>query len=263
MDERINEKAWDGSWYARGFDDDGLVYGSKNDKEGKIFLNTQAWALLSGVAKGDKFKKVIESVDKYFNGKHCLALFYPAYSSWVKRLGRISMFSEGTKENAAVFCHAATFMTVGYLMNGFGDKGYEALSKIMPNKQKDMDLYKTEPYVLAEYLVGPENPYRYGEGAFTWITGSSGWSFMAATEWLMGARRDFKGLRIDPCIPKKWKRAFIRRPFRGDIYEIEILNPNGKEHGVKEITVDGNPQNDNLVIPFKDGKVHKVKVILG
>jgi cellobiose phosphorylase len=132
----------------------------------------------------------------------------------------------------------------------------------MPNAQKDMDLYKAEPYVVAEYLIGPQHPYLYGEGAFTWVTGSSGWAFMAATEWILGARRDFEGLRIDPCIPRKWKRCSIRRPFRGDIYEIEILNPDGKEHGVKEVFVDGRELEGNLIAPFKDGKVHEVKVIL-
>ncbi len=264
MTDRINEHAWDGSWYVRGFDDDGVVYGSKDDPEGtRIYLNTQAWALLSGVAQGERLKKVIASVDKYLNGPHGLALFYPAYSSWVKRLGRISMFSEGTKENAAVFCHAATFMAVGLTMHGFGDKSYEAIRKIMPNTQKDYDLYKTEPYAIAEYLVGPENPYCYGEGAFTWVTGSSGWNFMWATEWILGAQRDFNGLRIDPCIPSHWKTCSIRRPFRGDIYEIEILNPRGRQKGVKKLTVDGRELSGTLIPPFGDGQAHKVTVVLG
>ncbi|MFA5059270.1 MAG: hypothetical protein WC676_01405 [Candidatus Omnitrophota bacterium] len=264
MDERVNTLAWDGAWYVRGFDDDGVVYGSAKDKEGKrIYINTQAWAILSGVAREERLKTIVESADKYLNGAHGFALFYPAYSSWVKRLGRISMFSEGTKENAAVFCHAATFMLVGLAMAGYGDKAYEAMRKIMPNAQKDMDLYKTEPYIYSEYLVGPENPYRYGEGAFTWITGTSGWTFMAGTEWVLGARRDFDGLRVDPCIPKKWKKCSIRRPFRGDIYDIEILNPKGKEKGVTKVVVDGNEIEGNLITPFNDGKVHKVQVTLG
>jgi cellobiose phosphorylase len=202
-------------------------------------------------------------VDKHLNGPHGLALFSPAYSSWVKRLGRISMFSEGTKENAAVFCHAATFMIVAYAMSGCGDKAYEAIRKIMPNSQKDMDLYKTEPYAFAEYLVGPQHPYLYGEGAFTWITGSSGWSFMAATEWILGVRRDYHGLRVDPVIPKKWKKCFVRRPFRGDVYEIEILNPEGRERGVKQVFVDGEEIEGNLVPPAGDGKTHRVKVVMG
>ncbi len=264
MDERVNNVAWDGDWYVRGFDDDGGVYGSKNDPEGKrIYINTQGWALLSGIARDERLQKVIRSVDKYLNGKYGHALFYPAYSSWVKRLGRISMFSEGTKENAAVFCHAATFLAVGFCAVGEGDRAYEAIKKIMPNSQKDMDLYKTEPYILAEYLVGPENPYRYGEGAFTWVTGSSGWNLMAGTEWILGARRDFDGLRMDPCIPKKWKKCSIRRPFRGDVYEIEIQNPQGKEHGVKQVWVDGKEIQGNLVRPVGDGKTHKVRVLMG
>ncbi len=264
MEERVNNLAWDGAWYVRGFDDDGAVYGSKDDQEGKhIYINTQAWALLSGVARDERLKQVVDSVDKYLNGRYGLALFYPAYSSWVKRLGRISMFSEGTKENAAVFCHAATFMAVGLAMAGYGDKAYEAIKKISPNAQKDMELYKTEPYVFAEYLVGPENPYRYGEGAFTWITGSAGWNFMCATEWIVGARRDLDGLRVDPCIPKKWKKFSVRRPFRGDVYEIEVQNPQGVEHGVKQVWVDGQELSDNLIKPFADGKVHKVKVLMG
>lgn len=154
-------------------------------------------------------------------------------------------------------------MAVAYAIAEQGDRAYEAIKKIMPNAQKDMDLYKTEPYVIAEYLVGPKHPYHYGEGAFTWITGSSGWCYMTATEWILGAKRDFGGLRIDPCIPRKWKRCVIQRPFRKDIYQIEILNPEGKGTGVKKMSVDGVEVEGNLILPFGDGRVHQVKVVLG
>src|SRR3989338_3203704 len=148
-------------------------------------------------------------------------------------------------------------------MAGRGTKAYQGIKKLMPNAQGNYDLYKTEPYAYAEYLVGPQHPYLYGEGAFTWITGTSCWTFMAATEWILGARRDFEGLRIDPCIPKAWKKCSIRRPFRGDVYDIEIQNPNGKECGVKQLFIDGQEIEGNLVKPFGDGKTHKVKAVLG
>ncbi len=264
MTERVNEVGWDGDWYIRGFTDDGRAYGSKAYDEGKIFLNAQAWALLSGVAQaGDREDKVLKAVDRFLDGKHGLALFYPAFTKFRSELGRISMFSEGTKENAAVFCHAAHFMIVAYCMAGKGQRAYESLSKIMPNKQKDYDVYKAEPYVYAEYLVGPESPYRYGEGQFTWVTGTSGWAFMAATEWLLGVRGDYEGLCIDPCLPPDWKRCSVRRPFRGDIYEVEIENPNGVEKGVVELTLDGHPVKGNLIKPVGDGKTHKVRAVLG
>ena len=263
MSMRINDITWDGAWYARGFTDDGTVYGSKKNKEGKIYINSQSWSILSGVADKDRQKKILSSVDKHLDGKHGIALFSPAYSKWDRKLGRISMFSEGTKENAAVFCHAVTFQIVAECIAGRGTKAYEAMKKIMPNAQRDYDLYKTEPYVYAEYMVGPEHPYLYGEGAFTWITGNAGWNFMAATEWLLGARRDYDGLRIDPCIPKKWKKARIKRPFRGSIYDIVIKNPNQKEKGVKSIFVDGEKIDGNLIYPHSDGKIHKVEVLMG
>lgn len=262
MTERINRIAWDGDWYLRGFTDFDMVYGSKKNKEGKIFLNTQGWALLSGVVQGERLQRVLSSMDRYLDGEHGYALFYPAYSTYDAKLGRISMFTEGTKENAAVFCHAAMFATVGLCMVGEGNRAYRALRKILPNTQKDYDLYKTEPYVLAEYLAGPQHPYAYGEGAFTWITGSSGWGFMAATEWMLGARRDFKGLRIDPCVPAHWKEYEITRPFRGAVYHIKVENPKGVQRGVREVYVDGVKQETNLLTP-KGKRRYEVRVVMG
>jgi cellobiose phosphorylase len=262
MTDRVNRYGWDGEWYICGVTDDGTIYGSHANTEGKIFLNTQSWPLLADMASPEQREKALASVEKYLDGPHGLALFYPAYSTWNPKLGRISMFSQGTKENAAVFCHAATFMIVAELMHGRGTRAYRHLKAIMPNAQADYDLYKTEPYAYAEYLVGPENPYRYGEGAFTWITGTASWTFMAGTEWLLGARRDYDGLRIDPCIPKHWKRCRIVRPFRGAIYDIEIHNPHGLEKGTVALEVDGRSVTGNLIRPHRDGKTHRVRVVL-
>ena len=41
--------AWDGSWWRRGFDDDGVAIGSSSCEYGKIWLNTQSWSVLAGV----------------------------------------------------------------------------------------------------------------------------------------------------------------------------------------------------------------------
>jgi len=263
MTARINQQTWDGQWYLRGFTDDGTPYGSQANREGKIFLNTQSWAILAGIPDAERQRQLLRSVDRYLDGQHGYALFHPAYSTWDPRLGRISMFSEGTKENAAVFCHAASFMIVANLMARRGTVAYQALKKLMPNAQPDDQRYATEPYAYAEYLVGPENPYRYGEGAFTWLTGTAGWMFLAITEWLLGARRDYAGLRIDPCIPRHWKQCRIRRPFRGAIYEITIQNPHGVEWGVAELRVDGALQQEPVIHPHSDGQVHRVEVVLG
>jgi cellobiose phosphorylase len=263
MSEKINESGWDGRWYLAGYNDDLVPFGSYKNKEGKIFLNSQSWAVLADLVPEDRMKVMLESVEKHLTGPHGMALLAPAYTVFDPGLGRIAMFSRGTKENAAVFCHAQTFMIAAYAKLGMGDTAYREMCKIMPNKQKDAELYKAEPYTYAEYLIGPDHPYAYGEGAYTWLTGTAGWTFMVATEWVMGARREFDGLRVDPCIPSKWKKCKITRPFRGAVYEIEIENPKGIEHGVESVEVDGQKIKGNLIAPHSDGRIHKVRVLMG
>ncbi len=263
MSDRINEHGWDGEWYVAGFNDDMVPFGSSKNKEGKMFLNSQSWAILADMVPQNRLSTILNASDKNLGGKHGYALLAPAYTVFDPGLGRIAMFSQGTKENAAVFCHAHTFMLAALARVGMGNKTYAEMCKIMPTKQKDMELYKAEPYAYAEYLIGPDHPYAYGEGAYTWLTGTAGWTFMVGTEWIMGARRDYEGLRIDPCIPSKWKKAKITRPFRGATYEIEIDNKAGVEKGVKSVEVDGVLIEGNLIKAHKDGLVHKVKVVMG
>ncbi|MFA5097991.1 MAG: glycosyl hydrolase family 65 protein, partial [Candidatus Margulisiibacteriota bacterium] len=91
----------------------------------------------------------------------------------------------------------------------------------------------------------------------------AGWTYMLATEWILGARRDHEGLLIDPCIPSKWKKCKITRPFRGAVYEIEIENPKGVEHGVSLLEVDGKKVQGNLIKPHGDGRAHRVRAVMG
>ncbi len=264
MSSRINKDGWDdqGGWYIAGYNDDLSPFGSSRNNEGKIFLNSQSWAILAGIVPPKRLNLILSASDKQLGGRHGYALLAPAYTRFDPGLGRIAMFSKGTKENAAVFCHAQTFMLAALCKVGKGNRAYEEMCKIMPNKQKDINLYKTEPYVYAEYLIGPEHPYAYGEGAYTWLTGTAGWTFLVATEWILGAARDWEGLRIMPTLPSHWEKCRITRPFRGATYEIEIENPEGVEHGPVEVTVDGKKIEGNLIKPHGDGKVHKVKAIL-
>jgi cellobiose phosphorylase len=262
MARRINKVGWDGEWYLRGFTDDGEPFGSSRNEEGKIYLNPQSWSILSGVVTEERLPKVLRSVDRLLEGENGLALLAPAYTKTDVRIGRITAFARGTKENAAVFCHANLFMIAADCMAGRGDVAYRRLCRILPCRQ-DQERYKAEPYVFAEYLIGPEHPYEAGRGAYTWVTGSAGWSLMVMTEHMLGVKPDYSGLRIDPCIPSHWKRCSIVRPFRGATYEIVVENPEGVQRGVEEITVDGRKIDGNLISPFSDGKVHRVRVVLG
>ena len=261
----VNAAGWDGGWYLAAYNDDGMKIGSDKNTEGKVPLNSQTWAILGEVVPSERLPKILDKIDHYLDTDYGPALFLPSYTSFNPAIGRVTAFAEGTKENAAVFSHACAFKVVADCVIKRGDKAYETYAKLLPMSpaKQDHERYKVEPYVWAEYVVGPGSRHRFGEGAFTWNTGTTPWMFIAATEWILGARREFGGLLVDPCLPHTWKTAFIRRPFRGAVYEITIQNPHGLQSGVERILVDGVPQDSPLIAPHGDGQVHRVEVLMG
>jgi len=52
------------------------------------------------------------------------------------------------------------------------------------------------------------------------------------------------------------------RRFRGDCYEIEIVNESGSCKGIRELWLDGVKQQSNKLPVVGDGNVHSIRVIL-
>jgi len=263
MKALLNKYAWDGDWYRYAFNDLGVALGSKKNKEGRIQLNAQTWAIIAGLPDEPRLKKILKVIDHDLNTPYGPALFTPPYTKYDHNIGRITAFAPGTKENAAIFCHGGAFKAYADCALGRGDEAYDTIKKMLPaSSDKDIDLYKTEPYVFPEYIVGPGNA-RYGEGAFSWLTGSVDWFFITITHNLLGVKPDFAGLRIDPCLPRAWKNIKINRSFRGANYEVRINNSSQVCKGVKSIRVDGKLIESNLIPPHSDGKNHLVEVEMG
>jgi N,N'-diacetylchitobiose phosphorylase len=102
----------------------------------------------------------------------------------------------------------------------------------------------------------------FGRAKHPFMTGSGGWSYFAATRYILGLRPDFDALVIDPCIPAAWKGFSANREWRGAFYEIEVVNTAGVSKGVKELLLNDAPISG--VIPTqKAGSVNKIKVVMG
>ncbi len=261
----INRVAWDGKWYVAAFNDKGLRIGSHKNKEGKYPLNSQTWAILSGVVPEKRLSSILKVIDRDLNTPWG-PMLCDAYTEYDPGIGRVTSFDPGTKENAAVFSHACAFKVVADCMLKRGEQAYQTFSRLLPCsewKDKNIETFKVEPYVYSEFVVGPANKHSAGEGSFTWNTGTTPWMWIAAIEYILGAHRDFDGIRIDPCLPKSWKKVRIKRTFRGDVYDIRISNPKGLVSGIKEVKVDGKIIDGTLIKPFKDGKTHRVDVLMG
>jgi cellobiose phosphorylase len=258
-----NEHLWDGEWYIRAINDPGELIGSSASPEGKIFLNAQNWAVISGVAEGERADKAMESAAKHCGTPKGPKILHPAYTRVNQNIGLATRCVPGKKENGAVFNHAASWAYLAELTLKHADRAYNYYRQTLPfNTVISIDRYEVEPYVYAEYVTSPDHP-TFGQASHSWLTGSSVWMFRNTIDYLLGVRPTYDGLLIDPCIPSHWKKYRVCRRFRGTMYEITFENPAGASHGVKAITLDGKKIKGNILTAQTDGKTHKVRVLLG
>ncbi len=263
MRRRINESCWDGKWYLRAIDDAGKPLGTDAADQGKIWLESNSWAVLSGSADEARGKACMDSVAEHLATKNGIVLFWPAYSVYHPEYGYVSVFPKGLKENAAIFCHTNPWAMVAEAMLGRGERAFAYYKAILPYASNDKaDLRWTEPYVYAQMIAGKEHK-DFGQAKNSWLTGTASWNFVAISQYILGVRPDFDGLIIDPCIPAKWKGFTVRRVFRGATYLITVKNPGGVERGVARLTVDGREIKGCKVPVFTDGREHEVEAVLG
>lgn len=263
LKEATDRHGWDGEWYLQATTDDGLLLGSKDNEEGKIFLMPNNWAVISGLADADRAQTAMRSVTHYLLKDYGTLLNYPAFTKPRPDVGYVTRYAPGLRENGGVYTHAATWSVWAYTLAGQPELAYEAYRRICPpNRSADIHTYKAEPYVTPGNIDGPLSEY-YGRGGWTWYTGSSQWLHRVATHWILGVRPQAEGLLIDPAIPAEWPGYTVTRQFRNAWYRIEVRNPAHVSRGVKQVTVDGQPLKGQLVPAFQDGQTHQVELIMG
>jgi cellobiose phosphorylase len=263
MRQTIYEHAWDGEWFLRAYDASGKKIGSKENEEGKIFIESQGWCILGGLGFENGYaKKSLESVGKHLATPNGIILQQPAFQKYYVNLGEVSSYPPGYKENAGIFTHNNTWIQIAETMLGDGDKAMEYYKSICPlNKENQIDIYRSEPYVYSQMTAG-RDAQTPGEGKNSWLTGTAAWSFVSISQYILGIRPDFKGLIIDPCIPSSWQEFTAIRKFRNSTYNIHVKNPNKKSKGIKSFLLDGKLISGNIIPDLNDGKEHKVEAEL-
>jgi cellobiose phosphorylase len=261
MKDAINETCWDGEWYKRAFDDDSEPLGSRENKFGKIFINSQSWAVLGGVSDGERSRKCLDSVEKYLNTKFGIVAMYPAYTGHDPKKGGITTYPPGAKENGGIFLHTNPWVMLAEIMTGNGNKAFEYYRQILPaGRNNDADLFEVEPYVYPQNILGKEHP-QFGIGRNSWLSGTASWNMVVSSQYILGIRAGYDGLTVDPCIPSAWDGFKARRVFRGAEYNIEVRNPGHVCSGVKKLLADG-VETDRIPLLPAGGKC-AVTVIMG
>ena len=187
-----------------------------------------------------------------------MVLNNPAYTTYHVEMGEISSYPAGYKENAGIFCHNNPWVIIGETVAGRGNDAWEHYTKICPAYIKDQQLHKVEPYVYSQMVAG-KDAAKPGEGKNSWLTGTAAWNWYTITQFILGVKPDYKGIVIDPCVPASAKSYKVTRKFRGATYNIEIVNPNGAQKGIKALYVNGKKVDGNLVPMAKSGEIVDVR----
>jgi cellobiose phosphorylase len=258
METTIWESGWDGEWFLRAYDDFGNPLGSKECEEGQIFIEPQGFCIMAGLGLQDgRAEKALDAVARYLATPHGIVLHQPAFSQYYLHLGEISTYPPGYKENAGIFCHNNPWVMIAEAMLGRGSAAHDYYLRINPSARETIsEIHRCEPYVYAQMIAGKDAPSA-GEAKNSWLTGTAAWNYVAITQWILGIRPTYDGLRIEPVIPADWDGFDAVRFYQGVRYELSISR-RGPGNKV-QLSVDGTPI-DGLIIPLPPAGVDKVRV---
>jgi N,N'-diacetylchitobiose phosphorylase len=253
---------WDGEWYLRGITAKGRKVGSRQCEEGKIFLESNTWAVVSDAASPERAKSAMDAVDTHLFSSYGIHLAWPSFYKPDDDIGFIGRVYRGVKENGAIFSHPNPWAVIAECKLGRGERAMKFYDSLLPYNQNGIiEIREAEPYSYCQFIMGKDHT-AHGRARHPWLTGSGGWNYTAVTRWILGVQLGFDGLIVDPCIPRGWEKFCVTRQWRGATFEISVRNPNGVEKGVASITLNGELVHGPIK-PQSAGSVHEVVVTMG
>jgi cellobiose phosphorylase len=256
--QQLEQHAWDGDWYRRAWFDDGQVLGSASNQECRIDSLAQSWAVLSGVASGERARAAMEALDQHLVRRNIgiVKLLDPPFDLGSLDPGYIKGYLPGVRENGGQYTHAAIWASMAYARLGDADRAWELLRMINPVRQgysELIDTYKVEPYVMAAdvYAIAPHA----GRGGWSWYTGSAGWMYRLIVESLLGLERRGDTLRMNPLLPEGWPGCVLHYRFGDTHYRIEVRN---SANPGQTLSLDGQLLDQATLHLKDDGKLHQV-----
>jgi cyclic beta-1,2-glucan synthetase len=194
-----------------------------------------------------------------------ILLFTPPFDRGKLQPGYIKGYLPGIRENGGQYTHAATWVVQAAALLGHGTHAHELFDILNPVRHAvsadDVARYRVEPYVVVADIYS--EPPHVGRGGWTWYTGSAAWLYRVALEAMLGFHLRGARLAVEPCIPAAWPSFTLTYRHRSATYAITVENPDGVEHGVRSVTVNGQALPGKWIDLVDDGRTHDVRVSLG
>lgn len=255
----VNDHLWHGKWFARGITDAGRVFGTSEDEEGKIFLNPQSWAMLSGAASEDKEIEMIAAISEQLITPQGVMMLAPSYTSMVEDIGRITQKHPGVSENGSVYNHAAIFYIYALYQAGQNNLAFDLLCKMVPSLEGAEKTGQLPVYVPNYYRGAYHQfPKQAGRSSHLFNTGTISWLYRCLVEELCGLKGCASGLQIKPKLPTSLKSLSGQRVFRGAVLNFTIEQ--APEIIVMEVLLDKQDVTGNVIKNLQSGKDYQLQV---
>jgi len=187
----------------------------------------------------------------------------PPYEKTDHKVVKAPLFNQGMKENASIFSHTQGWAIMAETLLGNGTQAYKYYRAFMPAAfNSKAEIRQIEPYVNCQFTHSKYSPH-FGASRLPWLTGAATWSYFSATQNILGIQPDYDGLVIDPCIPANWPHFFVSRRFRGKILNITVMNPDGVQKGIKQVTLNDQKIAGNLIFESEMQDINEVIVEMG
>ena len=235
----INEHFWEDDRFRRGYTQEGAVIGSKHDPEASMWLNPQAWCVISEAATQEQAEKSLETVNQLLNTPNGLELMAPCYKKHYFDGASMKLFNPTTKENGGIFCQAQGWIILAEALMGHGDRAFEYFKESCPAAYNDRaEIREVEPYVHSQFIEGHETP-QPGRAHVHWLTGTASTVMVGMVEGILGLRPTPDGLRIKPAIPAAWDGFTMEKTFRGKRLHIKVDNAAHHQGGESKTLLNG------------------------
>ncbi len=247
----IEKFGWDKDHFIYAITDNGKRVGDSASKEGRIFLNPQSWAIISGIIDGSKYKNIMKKIEPLMETPVGPVHHWPPYTKYNPDIGSITCVPAGSFTNGNVYCHAASFKIMADYIAGRNDKAFTTFKSILPSDEK------SEPYAQANGYIGPKSFRKIKHVSDDpWRTGTVAWSFLNCYDYLLGFKRTLNGVLIDPQIPSDWEEVSYQRMFRGTVFKVNVTRGSSRK-----ISINGIPRSTNFIEVPKAGLGKKTIIL--
>ncbi len=257
----VNKHMWDGDWYGRGITDDNVMFGTAKDKEGRIFLNPQSWAILAGTADLEQRKRMLKAIEEQLETPYGVMMLAPAFTHMRDDVGRVTQKHPGSAENGSIYNHAAIFYAFSLYGINDGDRAFRVIRQMIAGPDTEDYLQRGQmPVYIPNYYRGAyyQHPRTAGRSSQLFNTGTVSWVYRCLVEGLFGLKGSSEGLKVEPQLPADWPSANVVREFRGATFNVEIT----RDASVKttQVYLDSTLLSKPCISEFCSGRSYTVQV---